>query len=69
MSTIAKRIKTLRKRQGLTQDEVALSAGVSRILAHNLETGKTTNPTIATLRALARCFGVTVAYLIGEAER
>ena len=49
-------IKTLRKQQNLSQEELALALNLSRLTIQNLESGK--NPTIDTLLKVLQHFDV-----------
>jgi transcriptional regulator with XRE-family HTH domain len=57
-------LKRLRARGGLTQIEVAKKAKISQAYLGQLETGKQTNPTLATLRRLAKALKITVWELL-----
>ena len=60
------KLKDLRRRKGMTQREVAESAGLTKETVDALENGRTSNPTYATLRKLAECYGVGIADLLDE---
>jgi transcriptional regulator with XRE-family HTH domain len=60
---VAARIKTLRERRGLTQEQLAERAGVSRTYLARLETGKQ-DPTLSTIEKLARALSVRPARLL-----
>jgi transcriptional regulator with XRE-family HTH domain len=51
---VGKMAKTLRNREGLTQEELAAKLSLSRITIQNLEAGK--NPTIETLLIVLQYF-------------
>ena len=51
---IGKLVKTLRNREGITQEELAVKLSLSRITIQNLELGK--NPTIDTLLIVLQYF-------------
>jgi transcriptional regulator with XRE-family HTH domain len=63
--TIARNAKGLRKRMGLTLQEVAERAGIAKSYVWELEQGKQTNPSIAILMGLAKGLGCSVDGLIG----
>ena len=63
-SSLAKRIESLRKKQGLSQEKLARLADVSNNTIINIEAGINDNPTIETLRKIARAFGVSVEELV-----
>jgi transcriptional regulator with XRE-family HTH domain len=47
-NSVAQELKGLRKKRGLTLDQTAMNAGVSRLTVFNVEHGKT-SPTLETL--------------------
>lgn len=47
------KVKSLRMRKGMTQEELSKKAGISRQTLNYIETGKTVNITVATLMKLA----------------
>ncbi len=47
------KVKALRMRKGMTQEELSKKAGISRQTLNYIETGKTVNITVATLMKLA----------------
>jgi len=57
-------LKVLRKREGLTQAEVAIKLGVDRSTYAKYETGQS-EPNFETVQILAEMFGVSVDFLIG----
>ena len=61
LSTIVKR---LREKKGLSQEKLARLADVSNNTIVNIEAGKQNNPTIDTLRKIAKVFDVSVNKLI-----
>ena len=65
--TLGARLARLRHERGESLRKAAPLIGCAHRHLHQLEHGPTANPTLATLQALARHYGVTVAYLIGEA--
>ncbi|MDP9799955.1 transcriptional regulator with XRE-family HTH domain [Arcanobacterium wilhelmae] len=74
-STLAKTIARRRKELGLTQEEVALQAGLDRRTYQDLEyarsdhkSNKPANPRLTTLIRLTRVLGCDVQDLIGDAE-
>jgi transcriptional regulator with XRE-family HTH domain len=62
--TFATNLKRLRVRSGLTQREVAKKTKVGQPYIAKLETGEQTNPTLATLRRLAKALKVSVWELL-----
>ena len=67
MLNIGDRITQLRKQQKISQEDLAKQAGVSRTMMGNYERNDNT-PSVEVLLKLAKAFGVTVDYLIGESE-
>ena len=57
-------IRRLREAAGLTQEKLAEAAGVSPLSIRNIETGRTCNPTVRTLAAIARALGVSTDNLV-----
>lgn len=47
------KVKALRMRKGMTQEELSKKAGISRQTLNYIETGRTVNITVATLMKLA----------------
>ncbi len=56
-------LKALRFESGLTQDQLAARAGISTVAITQLEIGRTLNPRIETLAALARALNVPLGRL------
>ena len=62
--------RALRQRRtdaGLTQEQLALEAGLGRVFVSWLETGKK-QPTFKTMRKLAEALHCKAADIVGEAE-
>jgi transcriptional regulator with XRE-family HTH domain len=57
-------VKRLRAQSGLTQIELAKKTKVSQAYIAQLETGAEANPTLDTLRRLAKALKVTIADLV-----
>lgn len=62
------RVRLSRDDLGLTQEEVAARAGISRTHLTNIEKGRRANPGIEAVIALSKVLGVTINYLVGETE-
>jgi transcriptional regulator with XRE-family HTH domain len=60
---MAQRIQELRERRGLTQEQLAVKAGISRGYLARLETARH-DPTLSTLEKLAKALGVKVGRLL-----
>jgi transcriptional regulator with XRE-family HTH domain len=63
-SNLSKRIESLRKKQGLSQEKLARLADVSNNTIINIEAGINNNPTIETIRKITKALGVSVEELI-----
>lgn len=57
------RLKKLRAARGMTQEQLAAKAGISRVFLARLETGKQ-DPTLTTLKNLAKALKVKVGELV-----
>jgi len=62
--TFAMKLKTLRISRGLTQVELAKKLGIKQPSLARLENGAVTNPTLDTVRRLARVLKCTVVELV-----
>lgn len=63
-NNIAKIVKQLREKTGLSQEKLARLSDVSNNTIINIEAGKQNNPTIETLKKIARALEVGVDDLI-----
>ena len=68
MVTMAQRIEELRTQRGLSRPALAAALEFPRMAIEKFETGRQT-PTQAQQEKLAAYFGVSVAYLRGEADQ
>jgi len=59
------RVRRLRRRKGWTQEELADRTGIGRRYIGSIETGDVENPEPATVKKLAKAFGVSMRS-IGE---
>ena len=66
MSALGVRMRQLRVKKGYSLQQVADAVGVSKAHIWELEKGRTHNPSLALLRALADLFGVTIGHLVNE---
>ena len=64
---LAERLRELRTQRGWRQRDVAEKVFVERTSYVNYETGRT-RPELDTLVRLARLYGVSVGYLLGEED-
>lgn len=62
---LKKMIKTLRRAKGLSQGALAARVGVTAAYITMLERGTKTNPSLPTLRKLAKALSVPVTELLG----
>ncbi len=67
MSIIAKRIREMREKIGLKQEELAALVGVSKNTVWNWENGRR-EPRSSEINKLANVLGVSVSYLMGEID-
>jgi transcriptional regulator with XRE-family HTH domain len=67
LAMIADRIKEFRSASGMTLEQVARAAGVSRSLVSQIERG-VAMPSLLTLRGIARAFGVSMADLFFRSD-
>lgn len=67
-SRFGARVRAERVRQGLTLDDLATAAGVSRATLSNIERGEH-SPSLNAATDVARTLGVSLARLLGENER
>ena len=61
-------LASIRKKNGLTQDEMAAKLFVTRQAVSRWETGETT-PNVDTLKLMSEQFGVSINELLGHAEQ
>ena len=60
MANIADNVRKARKKAGLSQDKLAREAGVAYNTVVKIESGENKNPTIETLRNIAKALDVSV---------
>lgn len=58
------KIKKLREKLGISQEKLARLADVSNNTIINIESGKQTNPTISTIKKIAKALDVSVDELL-----
>ncbi len=61
---LANNIMRLRKQKGLSQEKLARLSDVANNTIIKMETGKNDNPTLETLRKVAKALGVLIEDLI-----
>jgi len=64
LSTIAKKVKQQRKKVGLSQDKLSKLAGVAYNTIVKIESGENPNPTIETLKKIAKALNTPIEDLI-----
>ena len=67
--TIASRCIALREQHGLSLQDVADRADLSKSHIWELEQGRARNPTVDTAVRLARAFGVSLDYMTGLSDK
>ena len=60
---VGRRIREIRDQKGITQEQLADAAGLTRPYLSNLERGIATNPRLETLRAIAAALGCDLEIL------
>ena len=68
MEQICIRLKQLRKKAGLTQEELGKLVGVQKAAVQKWESGRVVNLKRSTIKTLADIFGVPATYLVGLEE-
>jgi len=63
-NNLAKTVKRLREKMGISQEKLARLADVSNNTIINIEAGKQNNPTIETLKKIAKALNVPIEDLI-----
>ena len=64
---LGKAIRELRERQGISQEKLALAAGVDRAYLGRIERGEN-NAALLTIAKIAKALGVSVAKLAAKAK-
>ncbi|MBN1618399.1 helix-turn-helix transcriptional regulator [Candidatus Dojkabacteria bacterium] len=59
-SPIAKNIKRARKKLELTQEQLAVKAGIPYATLSKIESGQVTNPTVSTLKKIADALNISM---------
>ena len=60
MSNISQNIKTMREAKGLSQEKLARLADVANNTIIKIESGKNKNPTLNTMKKIAKALGVNL---------
>ncbi len=66
LAPIARRLKALRENAGMSQQSLAVSAGLSVSLVSQIERGSRVDPRMSTITALATALGITLDELVGR---
>jgi XRE family transcriptional regulator, regulator of sulfur utilization len=61
---LANNIKKLREAKGLSQEKLARLADIANNTLIKMESGENQNPTLVTLKKVAKAFGVSINNLI-----
>ncbi len=64
MSKLNKNLKKLREAKGLSQEKLARIADVANNTIVKIEIGENKNPTLATIKKIAKALEVDISYLI-----
>jgi transcriptional regulator with XRE-family HTH domain len=64
--TLAGRLREMRKIAGLSQQDLAVKAGLSMAVVSQIEQGKKMDPRMSTVTSLAEALGVDVGELVGQ---
>ena len=59
-------LRTIRKKQGLSQQKLAEKAGLSYVMIAKIEQGATKEPSVVSMIKLADALGVTLDELVGR---
>jgi transcriptional regulator with XRE-family HTH domain len=65
---LAENLRLARERAGLTQQQLAVAAGLSVSIVSQIEQGKTPDPRVSTVTSLARALGVGIQDLVSREE-
>jgi transcriptional regulator with XRE-family HTH domain len=69
ISVLGRRLKELREAAGLSQQALAVAAGLSTSVVSQVEQGQRQDPRISTVAALAEALGVEVGELLKPPRR
>ncbi len=67
--TLASNIKKYRQKAGLSQDQLARTAGIPYSTFLKIESGYTPNPSIQAVASIAEALGVSIDELVGRKTR
>jgi transcriptional regulator with XRE-family HTH domain len=63
---LSKNIKQLRKKNNLSQEQLAQKAGITYSTLIKIESGANKNPTLETLRKISSVFKIKIDELVGR---
>lgn len=66
--TLGDRIRKARIQYGMSQAELARRIGVSKNTMNLIESGKTPDPAVSRIRAIADILGISMDYLAGRKD-
>ena len=64
LSTLAKKIRKIRKKKGLSQDRLSKLADISHITVIKIESGAIRSPTVGTAQKIAKALNVSINNLV-----
>jgi transcriptional regulator with XRE-family HTH domain len=67
-TSIAKALKRLRTDNGISPDQLADGAGISRSTVYRIEGGEIADPDLATLRGLVKALNVSMSHFFAQVE-
>lgn len=65
-NSVSKNIRRIRQAKGMSQDRLSKKADLALNTIVKVETGKNPNPTVETLKKIAKALGVSVGDLFKE---
>ncbi len=68
-SPLAERLKKIREKAGMSQQDLAVKAGLSISSVSQIEQGKKPDPRVSTIQALASALGVDCTALVGQGSK
>ena len=68
MSEMGDRIRSLRKKSGMTQEELGEKLGVSKTIVNRYESGTIENIKRSSIEIMCKLFNVSATYLLGIEE-
>ena len=65
-NSVSKNIRRIRQEKGMSQDRLSKKADLALNTIVKVETGENPNPTVETLKKIAKALGVTIGDLFKE---